>query len=229
MPEEAVAREHGQRRPHDEQERCSVDRGERLVDDALRDVVAEEDDARLEGAPAGEARRDLERLLALPRQLGVPVGGDGGAAVAPRGVRREQALLEVVAVLERAAPQARHLAERAVQLGDPEAPGLGVQAVDVLGHHVGDDPARLEPRERAVALVRLRGAHPRPADRGARPVPAAHLLAPRELRSLDGPAWPRSGLGAAVIGNPRLGAQPGAGERDDVPPRASSQRRPSIL
>ena len=121
----------------------------------------------------------------------------------PAGVGFQEALLHVVALFARAATEAAHLGQRAVQLDDPTAAGAVVQAIDVLGDHAGQRPGRLQRRQRAVGGVGRGGPEARPADGGARPVALPDLTPPQKGVVLDrvaraGPARRRGSRGCRI-------------------------------
>ena len=72
--------------------------------------------------------------------------------------------------------------------------------------------------------VGKRAAKARPPDGGARPVAASHLGATQERVVLDWCARRTTSL-ATIVGNPRLGAAPGAGERDHATAREQLDQR----
>jgi hypothetical protein len=185
----------------------------RGVERGARDAAAEEHDVRHQHAAARLARHDVEADAG--RQLDVAVGRERTVrAQQPARVGDEQALLEVVARRDRAARQAAHARERAVELDDVPAPGLAVQRVDVLRDHAGERAAVLHRRERGVRRVRARRGHPRPADRRPPPVACARVRVADELAVLHRRA--RLRVRAAVVRDARVRRAAGAGQRDDA-------------
>src|SRR6185437_8396747 len=149
----------------------------------------------------------------------------GAGARDPPGVGAEEPLLERGAGLRGATGETANVAERAVELDDPPAPRLLVQAVDVLGDHADQRAGGFHRRQRPVRGVRARAPEPLPAERRARPIAPAHVGAAQERVVLDRIAGPGPAA-AAVIGDPRLRAAAGAGERDGA---ASGQQPPQRL
>jgi len=147
-----------------------------------------------------------------------------GAELQPTGVRLHKTLLQAVPLLLNATAQTADLLQCAVQLDHPAASGATVEAIDVLGDHPGEEARLFERRQRAVGRVGLRGSKACPAEGRARPVAAPHVVAPQELGVLD--RVPRATAAvASIVGDSRLGAAAGAGQRDDAPPGQQGEQR----
>src|SRR5580704_6051525 len=162
--QETVAGVDRERRADDEKKARSVEGGERLVDRGVWHVVTEEDDTRLEHTTALCAGRDLEALHSVGSRVGVSVRRDHDGLRSPPWIERENAGLKGVAVLDRAAHEALHLGQGAMQFGDPAAPGLVVKSVNVLRDDASHHTAALERCERAMPGVRFGKAHTLPAE-----------------------------------------------------------------
>src|SRR5687768_4385448 len=91
-----------------------------------------------------------------------------------------------------------------------------MQPIHILGDHAADHSGLLQPRDRAMAFVRLRVANARPADRAARPVARASGRVAHELSVLHRLASALSGGRAAIVRNSGFRAETGAGEDDDA-------------
>ena len=97
------------------------------------------------------------------------------------------------------------------------AAGGLMQSVDVLGQQDLAFAHRLEPRQRAMRVVRPGAADAPPADQAARPIaPARRLLAHEGLEGDRRRALPGA-VGVAIVGNARVHAAAGAGQ-DEQPP-----------
>jgi hypothetical protein len=215
-PYEAIAAEHGERRPGDEEQLRLIEERPRGVERRARHAAAEEHDIGHQHAIAALARDDLEaRVVDDHAELRVAVGRDVGHVHRPRRVRGEQPRLQVIARRQVAAREAAHPRERAVQLDDVAAARCLVQAVDVLRDHARDRTGVLERGEGAVAVVGARGGEPWPAHQRARPVALAHLGLLDELAVLHRRA--RLRRRPAVVGDAGLRRATGAGQRDDAP------------
>ncbi len=189
-----------------------------------RDVAAEEDDIGLERASAGLARDHPKGRHQVGGEIGVAVGQGFGAELQPAGVRLQKALLQLVSRLGDPTAHAADLRQRAVQLDHPAASRAVVQAIDVLGDHPGEEARCFERRQRAMGGVGLRRAKARPPEGRARPVAAAHVFAPQEGLLLDWVSRPGPPV-APIVGDSRLGAAAGAGQRDDAPPGQQGEQR----
>jgi hypothetical protein len=137
--------------------------------------------------------------------------------------------LKPVSLLGDPTAQAADLRQRTVQLDHPAASGAVVQAIDVLGDHPGDEARLFERRQRVMGGVGLRPSKARPAEGRARPVASAHVVAPEERVLLDRVARAAPPV-ASIVGDPRLGAAAGAGQRDDAPSgQEGEQRRDQVM
>jgi hypothetical protein len=136
--------------------------------------------------------------------------------IQPPWILVDEALVHLGARRERAAREAPHLGQRAVQLDDAPAAGGVVQPIHVLRDDAGESPAALERGEREVGGVRARAREPHPPRGRARPVALPNLGAAQIGVMLD--RVPRSGAALApIIGDSRLGAAAGARERHEAP------------
>ena len=116
--------------------------------------------------------------------------------------------------------EAGHLERRAVELDDVGGAGFLMQAVDVLRDHDGRSPALLEASHRPMRSIGLRC-----FDTRLEAVPPAlspnlrvrHVVLDRVAVGIA--SAPQS-LGAAEVGDSRLGGDSGAGEHEDVARRA---------
>ena len=109
-----------------------------------------------------------------------------------------------------AAVQADHLGVGAVQVDDVAAAGLGVQQIDVLGDDARHHTGALERRQCTVTGIRQRVVHVPPAHVITRPVALPEHRVGGELP--DGHRIARRRVRSAVVGNPRIGGHPRAGE-----------------
>src|SRR5580693_8846068 len=184
-PEEAVAREDRERRSCHEERVGLVETSERLVDDGARDVLAEEDDPRLERATAVLTRRRFESRNGVVGQVRVAVGCDVRRAAEPDAVGVAHATLNGVAVFERAAPETDHFGQGTVKLGHPMAPGGMMQTVDVLCDDAHYDAGRFEARERKMRRPRAGASKPLPTDHRPRPVAPAKLGRTNEVGAVN--------------------------------------------
>ena len=109
-------------------------------------------------------------------QVGVAIRRVRGVERQPFRIGAAERILEFVARRLAAAAHAADQVEPSVQIDHlPVAGGL-MQPVDVLGQQHLAPPARLEPGQRMMRIVRLRLAEPPPADQAARPVALARML-----------------------------------------------------
>jgi len=153
-PDEAKAREHGERRADDEEELGALEQAPGGVERRPGHAAAEEDDIGREGA-AARTGGDDEAGDEVVGQIGVPIGREDGEAITKVGIELEQALLQGGARRDRGAGQAAHTRQGAVELDDGLAAGGLVQAVDVLGDDAGQRPVGLERGERIVPALGL--------------------------------------------------------------------------
>jgi hypothetical protein len=116
------------------------------------------------------------------------------------------AVLQRVARAARAAPEAAHAGEGAVQLHHAAAARGGVQAVDVLGDGPAERAEGLQGREGAVRRAGAGGEEARVPHGGAGPVPLSALGAAHEFPVLHGGLVALRAVGSAVVGDARVGA-----------------------
>lgn len=226
MPDEAQPGHHRQRGPGHQQGACGIDHGEGRLHLRRRHGLAEEDDVGLEDPTADRAVGDHE-VIGLG-QDGVRVRGDldvaeFGDPLQETRVQLQQQDVQLIAGEGVAAVQTANQLIVAVQVDHVLRAGPLVQPIDILSDHPGHDPGRLHAGQRIVALVRFGRMHLMPAQVVARPVVAAKVGAGDELGVGD--RVTRLGVGAAVVREPRVGGEPGAGQRGDPASGQSSDGR----
>ena len=151
----------------------------------------------------------------LLRQHHVPVGADLARHHLEARVRLAQPGIDVGPARRLTAVQADDPVEVAVQLEHvARARGL-VQPVDVLGDDLAHEPQPLQRGHRPVPVVGRGRGEPAPADEAAGPVAATVVGGGDEL-AVRHRGHPPLAVGAAVVGDPGLGREAGAGEDRDV-------------
>ena len=205
---EAIARKDRERAADDEQDVGFVEGRERGVHPPFGHVPAEEHHVGHQDSAARFALGHDEVSQVVVGQLGVTVWQNACIKHVVGG----EASLELVAGDDGVAGETADPLERAVELEDSSVPGLMVEPIDVLGEQRRQLTASFPASEREVPRVRLKGPKARPAESRAGPVPLPHLCTLHEFAMLNGGALARRAVRAAVIGNARIGAQPGAGE-----------------
>ncbi len=116
----------------------------------------------------------------------------------------------------RAAVEAGHAVDPAVQFDHVVAARPLMQAVDVLRDEAFDPARAAEPRQRDVRPVRPRAAHDRPADHAARPVAAPRGIGAEEFVKLDRRRAHPLTVAVAVTGNAGIGADARAGQHEQA-------------
>jgi hypothetical protein len=108
-----------------------------------------------------------------PLEIRVAVGRFAGLERVPIRIAPRELQLEGLSIEPPLASGAADAVDAAVQIDDRDASGRLVQPIDVLRHEQLDAVAPLEPRERAMRLVGMRGGRstwlPGPGSRAARP------------------------------------------------------------
>lgn len=158
-----------------------VDERHRLFHTVSLDGLSEEDDVGFDETGALETIRNLEEGAVTAREVGVAVGRDGGGDGEPRGIRRHETLLKLVAGGEVSAIQASHPIEPPVEIDDPPSPRLLVETVDVLGDEVMEAAGLLQGRERPMRPPGPGVAHQGKARHRSGPVAPPGALVPHEL------------------------------------------------
>jgi hypothetical protein len=115
-----------------------------------------------------------------------------------------------------AALQAAHAIHRSMDVDHASGSGAQVESVDVLRDDAVDDPGYLQVGERPVPVIGLGRREVPPAEMAAGPVALSRSLVVEE--GLEGHRGTHRGALAPVVGDARVGADPGAGERDDAAP-----------
>ena len=147
-------------------------------------------------------------------EIGVAVGRDGGVEREPFGIQPFELVLQRLARRDALAAHAADVIDAAMQVDHRCAAGGLMQPVDVLGQQDLALAHRLEPRQRAMGVVRPGPADAPPADQAARPVaPARRLLAHEGLKGHRRRALPGA-VGVAIVGNARIHAASGAGQNE---------------
>jgi len=179
----------------------------------LRDILAEEDDVGLEPPAAGCAPGYDEVPGVVEFDIAVGADRRAGVDIGVTGIGEGHRRLDRRTSRDRAAVEATHLADPAVQFDQVVLPGTTVQPVDILGDH----QLAGQHGEQPVPVVGIGRGHPRPADMGARPVAPLVVGARHEVlighrhpyRRITGGPW------TAIVGDPGVGGDAGAGERDE--------------
>ncbi|CAM2137963.1 hypothetical protein PT2222_100050 [Paraburkholderia tropica] len=213
---EAIARIHHQRRTDHEHRVGLVERRRRRRHALARHVLAEKHHRRLEHAAASVACGNVEGVFAVEVEMGVAVGGRFRERARERRIARLQLRLDRGARVLRAAGEAMHVADAAVQLDHAMTARALMQAVDVLRDERADAPRRFEPRERAMRAVGLREPDGRPAQHAARPVAAARAVRAEKLLQRDGRRTLPRAVFVAIAGDARIRADARAGQHEQA-------------
>ena len=121
----------------------------------------------------------------MPFEMRIAVRRRPGFCAEQFGVLRLEHGLDGRARMLRAAFEARHAVDAAMQFDHALASRTLMQAVHVLRHETLEPPARAKPGERDVRTVRTRMPHDRPADHAARPVAPPRRIGTEELVQLN--------------------------------------------
>jgi hypothetical protein len=214
--DEAETRIDHQRRADDQHRVGVFEMAHRRLDPVARHVLAEEHDVGLEDAAAMRAGGDGEGRKIDAVEIGVAVRRDDGLEREPSRVQSFESFLQRLPRRDDVAAHAADTVEAAVQVDHRFAASGLMQPVDVLGQQDLALADRLEPRQRAVRVIRPGAADAPPADQAARPV-----APPRRLLSHEGLIgdWRRAlpgAVGVTIIGNARVHAASGAGQNEEA-------------
>ncbi|MCY1423255.1 hypothetical protein D9M71_389630 [compost metagenome] len=156
--------------------------------------------------------RDLETGLEGRVEQGVAIRRLYRVDAGQVGVAGFHQALDRVALAKPAAIEAQHPVQTAVEFDHVMAAGLVVQGVDVLGDQPADLSRALQPGQAVVGHVRLRQAHPWPAEHRPRPIAAPGRRGGEKLLVHHRLPAPPHALVVAIIGDARRCADAGTGQ-----------------
>ena len=200
---------------------------ESRVDARGRHAFAEEDDMRLQDAAAVLARRDVHGGVIDIRDSRIAIRSDRlWSRFGELWIAREEARLKAPPIGQRAAPEALHGVEAAVQIDHAAAACPRVQAVDVLRDDRADQTGRLEPRERDVCAIRRGPGDALPSNEAARPIAPPDRRLGHELLIHYRPRMLPLAVEIAIVRNSRFSRAAGAGEHENAPMARQEFRKP---